>query len=194
MQNLIQNESNANNSKKHSSKKIVHPKSSKSEFISKKKNLIINKSLNSENILTEESKKNMVTDLNDINYTDRNYWKNINLYRHILETYNIRIKDLEWVLDLRSENHFSSLNKNIIEPHFYKEDLRKFIEKINNNKKILDLIPKSENIQGLYHMLNERSGFKGNVSQVEFECNLRSYNNKNYLSREKIDNNKKSNL
>jgi len=115
--------------------------------------------------------------------------KNINEYRHVIDTNKITDKDLEWVLDLRTHG----LNSNPIEkttntvaPNLQTENLR------NMKKKECCKMPYSMertywdssfkgNSNKIEHLVRKRIGEQTNSSNLEFEATLRVFPKYNKL-------------
>lgn len=133
--------------------------------------------------MTKDENKNIIkTEINapHINHHDDEKPKNMNIYRHILSYYRTTKSDVDWIFDLRHGPHTDYILQDIRhhffhEPIFYKQDFEKFIEKKNRNKKIIDPIPKNENVQDVSHLIKERLGEAANATKIRFELNLRNY-------------------
>jgi hypothetical protein len=166
-----------------SAKILKHPKSSRTHL-----NPSINKKdvrkLNIDQILKDDfghilKTEVLKTDNISVN-NDKYYIKNMNLYRHIISNPQSTESNLEWVLDLRSNNYTRFVIQNTkmikcIEPSFYKKDLDKIAFKKSLEKKIKKPISLKENVQSINHIIKHRLGEQANIQQVDFELNLRNY-------------------
>lgn len=108
--------------------------------------------------------------------------KNINEYRYMIEKYQIRDTDIEWIFELRGynkKNNFKSLkNVSINQPSFYNDDFEKYKKKVEK-----DLKEKSENPLRLKgntgdyeHLLLKRLNLPANPIQFGFDSTLRQFN------------------
>jgi len=174
-----------------SSVKPNPPRSSKTNF---SKNII--------QFTNEEFDKNLKTDISkDESHNsnkDKNYSKNMNLYRHIISDSQATESNLDWILNLRIQNE-NDLNMPIPkkitcnEPSFYKKDIEKFLDKRLKERNDLYPISKRENFQNIHHIIRDRLGEKANITQVDFELNLRNYqNSKQEKNNSKISDEKKN--
>jgi len=95
--------------------------------------------------------------------------KNINEYRHIIDTFKVTDKDLEWVLELRSHPVIESIQK----------DIQGQAPTFNSDKTVT--YKGKSNWEGTYrglstsfeHLMRKRIGEQANQSQLEFEMTLR---------------------
>lgn len=114
--------------------------------------------------------------------SERYYIKNMNLYRHIISNSQSTESNLDWILDLRTKNDSGFIiqntkNMKCIEPSFYKKDLEKIEHKKSLEKKLKHPISMKENVQSINHIIKHRLGEQANIQQVDFELNLRTYEN-----------------
>jgi len=101
--------------------------------------------------------------------SNENFPKNINEYRHIIDTLQINDKELGWVLELRT---YGKMN-----PGYEKVGAQNPFNFTNNdippNKKYKDLSYKG-NLRMIDHLTRKRIGANANFSQLEFETSLRN--------------------
>lgn len=108
--------------------------------------------------------------------------KNINEYRYMIEKYQIRDTDIEWIFELRGygkKSNFKSLkNVSINQPSFYHDDFEKYKKKVER-----ELKEKSENplkFKGntaeYEHLLLKRLNLPANPTQFGFDSTLRHFN------------------
>lgn len=108
--------------------------------------------------------------------------KNINEYRYMVEKYQIRDTDIEWIFELRGyekKKNFKSLkNVSINQPSFYNDDFEKYKKKVER-----ELKEKSENPLRLKgnaadyeHLLLKRLNLPANPTQFGFDSTLRHFN------------------
>lgn len=97
--------------------------------------------------------------------------KNINEYRHIIDTFKVTDKDLEWVLELRSHKPAAYPGDKTTltgqSPNFSSEIDYNYVKKENWDSTYRGLSTDLE------HLMRKRIGEQGNQSQLEFEATLR---------------------
>jgi len=96
--------------------------------------------------------------------------KNINEYRHIIDTFKVTDKDLEWVLELRSHKAMPDPIEKNINPqpfNFSSSGDYTYTKKNNWDPTYRGL---STNLE---HLMRKRIGEQANGSQLEFETTLR---------------------
>jgi hypothetical protein len=97
---------------------------------------------------------------------------NINEYRHIIDTFKVNDKDLEWVLELRSHKPVEYPGeKGTLAGH-----LPNFSSDIDYSYKRKDTLDTSYRgvSTDLEHLMRKRLGEQANQSQLEFESTLRT--------------------
>lgn len=100
--------------------------------------------------------------------------KNVNHYRHIINTYYIRETDVEWMLELRYYNpkyppHYEKASNSSV-PSFYEEDLNNYKKKVNLKEK-RNL---KTNLGHSYHLYDYPAGQPPNLTQITYETYLRT--------------------
>lgn len=106
--------------------------------------------------------------------------KNVNQYRHIIDTMH-RDSDVEWIIELRSYRNLPSISKhtNTYPPKFYEKDFLDYKQKTNK-----DLLDKSNNPftlkrnLGDYEHLIRKVGMPANSIQFGFDSTLRTLKRK----------------
>jgi hypothetical protein len=107
--------------------------------------------------------------------------KNVNTYRHIIDTMQSRDSDVEWILELRAYqnklHYHTSKDLGEFKPSFYNDDLGKYREKVQKEKKdnknnTLRLTGNSSDID---HVINRRLNMPANPCQVGFDSTLRHF-------------------
>ena len=108
--------------------------------------------------------------------------KNIQEYRHIIDTFQSRDSDVEWIFELRGynkKNNFMNLkNVSVNQPSFYQDDFEKYRKKIekDNKDKTENPLRMKGNAGELEHLLLKRLNMPANPSQVGFDSTLRQFN------------------
>jgi hypothetical protein len=113
--------------------------------------------------------------------------RNINEYRYMIENFQIRDTDIEWIFELRGYekrlNYKSLKNVSISQPSFYHDDFEKYHKKVER-----ELKEKSENKlrlkgnTGEYaHLLINRINSPSNPAQFGFDSTLRNYRQYNNI-------------
>lgn len=107
--------------------------------------------------------------------------KNVNEYRHIIDSMPSSHSDVEWVLELRAYNNkrnYESLKQfSGSHPEIYKksfEDYRTKVIKDFKDKKQIKLRLKG-NTGEFEHLMNKRIGMAANPTQLGFDSTLRSF-------------------
>lgn len=144
--------------------------------------------------LSPESKalKNMMkiddnkkTNEKEVNIKRRKVPKNVNQYRHIIETMN-RDSDVEWIIELRSHLKMPQVYKHTIHtfpPKFYDQDFQEY-----KNKTAKDILEKNKNPHtlkrnlGEYEHLINKIGMPANSIQFGFDSTLRTLKEKDKYS------------
>ena len=106
--------------------------------------------------------------------------KNINIFRQLLNSPVIKGSDIDWILRLRNYKKDNKKVKtpNYTSPRFYDEDLQKYKEKIEHDKKIYkNKVNLKCNLERYSHILNNRTGHPLNNSTFLYETTLRLRNN-----------------
>lgn len=106
--------------------------------------------------------------------------KNINEYRHIIDTLHISGDEVGWVLDLRTNRNkikYEPFKGHHTQPHFYEKDFNKYKEKVEKEQIEKRKISSARgNLVEVNHLFKERLGGTANSSQFSFESTLRSFN------------------
>jgi hypothetical protein len=131
----------------------------------------------------EENKENETSKGKKGVETDKNihYPKNINEYRHIIDTFHVVDGELGWILDLRTYGErlkYTGLKgKNSTQPKFFDADFTKYREKVEKecSDKRKDLRTPTGNCISFRHLVKERLGATANSSQFAFETTLRNF-------------------
>jgi hypothetical protein len=152
---------------------------------------ISNSKLNTSKNNEEHRLKNQLMNLKPIKITNdeessnkinkKHLPKNVNEYRHIIDSMPSSHSDVEWVLELRAYNNkrnFESLKQSSgSHPDIYKKSFEDYRSKV-----IKDLRDKSENTLRLKgnsrefeHVINKRIGMAANPTQLGFDSTLRSF-------------------
>lgn len=100
--------------------------------------------------------------------------KNINEYRHIIDTFKVNDKELEWVLELRAHKPANyPVEKNVTghAPNFSSDIDYNYVKKGNWDSSYRGLSTDLE------HLMRKRIGEQANQSQLEFETTLREHKN-----------------
>lgn len=98
--------------------------------------------------------------------------KNINEYRHIIDTFKVNDKELEWVLELRahkSSNYIGEKNLTAHGPNFSSDIDYNYVKKNNWDSTYRGLSTDLE------HLMRKRIGEQANKSQLDFEITLREH-------------------
>lgn len=107
--------------------------------------------------------------------------KNINEYRHIIDTFHVLDSELLWALELRTYkdkvDYKGLKNTHIKQPTFYDTDLDKYKNKTQTemNAKKKDIFTRKGNSTNYNHLLNHRIGASPNNGQACFETTLRNF-------------------
>lgn len=108
--------------------------------------------------------------------------KNVNTYRHIIDTMQSRDSDVEWILELRAyekKGHYETLKESQgVHPNVYQrslDDYRHKVEQDHFEKKKNPLLLKG-NSQYFEHLMKGRIGMQANPTQLGFDSTLRSFN------------------
>ncbi len=104
--------------------------------------------------------------------------KNINEYRHIIDTFKVNDKELEWVLELRAHkasSYVGEKNLSAHAPNFSSEIDYNYVKKNNWDSTYRGLSTDLE------HLMRKRIGEQANHSQLDFEITLREH--KEYQNR-----------
>jgi hypothetical protein len=99
------------------------------------------------------------------------YPKNINEYRHIIDTHKVKDSDLEWVLHLRQPRTSGGIRKTMgfQPPSFYNSDYQNYINKKKNDPNTKYNI---SNLATIEHLLKKRTGYSPDQTQMNFEINV----------------------
>ncbi len=110
--------------------------------------------------------------------------KNVNEYRHIIDTKQSRDSDVEWILELRAYNSkksYESLKDSLgISPEVYREGLEEYKPKVDRElkeRKENTLLLKG-NSRDFEHVMVRRVGMQSNPSQLGFDSTLRQTDTK----------------
>lgn len=110
--------------------------------------------------------------------------KNVNEYRHIIDSMPSRDSDVEWVLELRAYDHkrnYESLKKSVgSHPDIYRKSFDEYRNKVLKDIKIKkdDNLLLKGNSRDFEHLFNKRTGMAANPAQLGFDSTLRSFDNK----------------
>ena len=105
--------------------------------------------------------------------------KNVNEYKHLLETRYLAQGDLDWTLDLRLYDKqlkpISTYRElKTISPSFYDADLKKFRKTKSKNSKIIEPLTLRDNPFSLSHLVKGNANLI-NESMLNFETTLRCF-------------------
>lgn len=102
--------------------------------------------------------------------------KNVNDYRHIIEEYDSRESDVEWILGLRGYKKIKSFPKAEASapPAFYEDDLANYKKRndYGSNRKYL-----KANMAVFSHIYDHPAGLPANSSGIKYATNLRDIEN-----------------
>lgn len=107
--------------------------------------------------------------------------KNVNEYRHIIDTVLSRDSDVEWVLSLKSYMKFGEYSplreRPIQQPPFYDEDFQRYKTKVDEDlsSKKLNKLRLMGNSRDFEHVMNNRLNMPANPSQLGFDSTLRKF-------------------
>ena len=161
-------------------KKPIIKKSDKSLNADELKKNIQEKVKNKDKTLSKLKETSILKADISINSKKENYPKNINEYRHIIETLKVNDKDLEWLLDLRK------YTKIIQAPEKTTASLLPNLTKyeIPKKKEYWDSSYKGDS-NCIEHLIRKRIGSNANISTLEFETTLRNFSSYNKSNKNK---------
>ncbi len=136
----------------------------KSKFRSEKK-----EEKSGENLKEKLNEKSKSKKTKKVEYQDK-FPKNINEYRHIIDTLKINDKELEWVLELRNCKKYSNEYPKVISSN---APNLKNLEPIPK-KKIIDIDYKGST-NNIDHIVRSKIGTNFDLTQAKFQVNLRNY-------------------
>lgn len=133
------------------------------------------------NITNNNSNSNNKKEKNKIKDASLKFPKNLNEYRHIINTFHVLDSELEWAFDLRTYkekiNYKGLKYMNINPPYFYESDLAAYKTKNDKhmNFKLSNYLEPKGDLTSLNHLSNKRIGGTADNVQFCFETTLRSF-------------------
>ncbi len=143
----------------------------------------LRKSNSDENFAKKDKDESLEKDDKNKNKDKEVLPKNINNYKHLIDTLLLTGKDIEWVLQLRGYKKFRIGEKDeggkggLAPPSFFQRDYDHYLEtkeKLNKGAK-LALWNHTGNSNNFEHLMSKRVGEKSNPSLLGYETNLRIF-------------------
>lgn len=107
--------------------------------------------------------------------------KNVNEYRHIIDTFQSRDSDVEWILGLKTYNkggpYFGVKDVTLSQPEFYNADFQKYKTSVEleAQEKKANTLKLSGNSRDFEHVIKARLNMPANPGQIGFDSTLRQF-------------------